>query len=233
MAQVGGAVSSAAGTAAVVVEPVSRVVRSVEPILASLTRPVAGLADPLTGSVGGLVRPVLGTVAPGLPDLVAPVAADLPVVAPVAGGVGPVGRLPGTKPAGLIGWIHPADPVASSAGAAETLLPPGKFVPAAALSADVARPAVPRPACHGTAESGSHRAPASAPQAVSPAGAPGHTPPAPASPTPSDVGCGTGSPIPPAFLASDHGPRDFSVLTRVHEVFVPLSRPCEPGTGPG
>ncbi|MEU5263594.1 hypothetical protein [Amycolatopsis sp. NPDC021455] len=230
VAPVSGVVGAVASPVTGALAPVSEVVRSVEPVLAPLTRPVAGLVAPVTGAVGGLVRPVLGSTTPGLTGLLAPVAADLPIVAPVTGVTGPAGREPGAQPARQIKLIHPADPVVPSGGAAVTPLPSGKFVRAAVQPADVARPM----ASGRDRGAASHRAPASALRTGGPAGIPGHVPPpAPVPPAPSDVGCGGGSPIPPAFLTSGHGPRDFRVFTRAHEVFVPLWRPCEPGTGPG
>jgi hypothetical protein len=233
LAPVSGAVGAVVSPVTGALAPVSQVVRSLEPILAGVTRPVAGLVAPLTRAVGGLVRPVLGAAAPRLPDLLAPVAADLPVVAPVTGVVGPAGRHPDTVPGKLIELIHPAYPLTPSVGGAETPVPSGK---SAARPADVALPMASEPDCRGTAGPGLRREPASAHPAVSVAGVPGHAPPAPAppgAPAPSDVTCGAGSPIPPAFLAFDHGPREFRVSTLAHGVFVPLWRPCEPGTGPG
>jgi hypothetical protein len=216
-----------------VVKPVAQLLRSADPLVSAVTQPLADVLEPVTAT---LVEPVLDAASPVLTDLLTPVAG---VVAPVVGGAG----RPIVAPGGDVG----VPPHRVAAG-----VPPlsRKFVPVAAaeqakaaVAARAARLTASGPECAGTttvaAGHGGHRGHrggvAVAHHARSrlgghgPAKAPAH----PGAPVSSDVASGAGSTIPPAFLTPGHTPHGFQASPRAHGDFVPLWRPCEPGTGPG
>ncbi|MDQ7802904.1 hypothetical protein Q5425_04130 [Amycolatopsis sp. A133] len=221
--------------AAAVVRPVAQLLHGAEPLVSAVARPVARLVDPLTGAVkpvtASLLGPVLGVTSPVLTDLLTPVVDSVgrPVVAPVADAVGPVGSL--GRPVPL-----PARASSGIPSLSRQFVPTPE--PAAVTPVEPAGPvAASGPACGGTAATGSHRRSLAAHHAGAQLGR--HVPPHPPAPAPpgapvsSDVTSGTGSTIPFAFLTAGHAPHDFRASPWTHGEFVPLWRPCEPGTGPG
>lgn len=231
VASIAGPVSETAGVVAgTVLDPVTAVVQVV--------------ARPLTSTVGAVVKPVVRVVGPVLSPVTRTVTKVLApvtdVVQPVVNTVEPI-VAPVTGTAGNGGESHPR-PVPD---VVEPPLLQGKFVPPsrkAVLPApvNVTTPGHSRLYDAEIQRPGqkAHRArPAHQPDRTSQAGrGPAKNPPAPmapGAPAPSDLAGSGGSSIPPAFLTSDHGTRDLRPDARVSEDFVPLFRPCEPGTGPG
>ncbi|HET6711151.1 hypothetical protein [Amycolatopsis sp.] len=196
-----------------VTKPVAALVKPVTDVVA---RPVAGLLGPLATLVepvtSNLLGPVLGATSPVVGDLLTPVedTAGRPVVAPVSD----VFRPP-----------HPASPVSSPVRTAAGVTDVRPLAPTAAVPKQQA-PAGPHHSARAvhlkttaTAQARGHR--------------PGGTPARPGAPVSPDVATGAGSTTPVAFLASGHAPHHFRASPWTHGVFVPLWRPCEPGTGPG
>ncbi|MET8847417.1 hypothetical protein [Amycolatopsis sp. NPDC004625] len=195
-------------------EPVSQIVRSVEP-LAQVVAPIAkSVLDPVVQAVEPVTRPVAGVVQP--------------VTAPVLGAPPPArtSRLPLVVSRAVGPVLAPVSPVVVGLAVDE---PVSAAHPAARPQAESAHPVRPGRVC--TGEAAPHRSTVHADLRPR-RDAPGDTP-VPVRPAPSDVASGTGSTIPPAFLATGHGIHVLPAATRVHGVFVPLWRPCEPGTGPG
>jgi hypothetical protein len=235
---VGAVVAPITETAAAVVAPVVRATRPVlEPVSAvakELLSPVTKAAGPIvsalpvTGLVSALtsvVKPITGPASPGLNDILTPVADG--VGRPVGAPVSDVVEAPA---AGSVAW--PATPLARTA---TTGPPPDQartFAPAQEQTATSGRTctaptaptaftsAKPRKTAIHHATAGSHR--------------PGDTPAQPGAPvSSSDAATSAGSGIPPAFLAAGHAPHHFRASPWTHGDFVPLWRPCKPGTGPG
>ncbi|WP_206797410.1 hypothetical protein [Amycolatopsis sp. MtRt-6] len=204
--------SAARAVLAPVAKPVAALVKPLTDVVA---RPVAGLLGPLATLVepvtSNLLAPVLGATSPVVGDLLTPVEDTVgrPIVAPVTD----VFRPP-----------HPAPPVISPVRTAAGVT---DVRPLAPTTAAVPKQQAPAGSHHGaravhvkaTAQARGHR--------------PGGTPAHPGAPVSPDVATGAGSTTPAAFLASGHAPHHFRASPWTHGVFVPLWRPCEPGTGPG
>ncbi|MGW3997667.1 hypothetical protein ACWEF6_29630 [Amycolatopsis sp. NPDC004772] len=216
-----GALVAPLGRAATaVVAPVTRavvapIVHSAEPILS----PAKALLSPATKAVTGLVDPVVSDT--GLTSVVKPVTGDTPpVVNPVAGR----GEKPLATEAPLVGSIvRLITPLAVAAATGPLPNQARQLVSVIVKTAGrtCVLPSSPRPhrttAHHAAA---GHRS--------------GQTPVHPGAPVSSpDVATGTGSVIPPAFLSAGQAPHHFRASPWAHGDFVPLWRPCEPGTGPG
>ncbi|WP_410635676.1 hypothetical protein [Amycolatopsis sp. cmx-4-83] len=244
-AAVVGPVASIAGPVTSAVKPVGETAGAVAgTLLDPVTDVVQVVARPVTSTVGAVVKPVVRVVGPVLSpvtrtatkvlapvtDVVQPVVNTVePIVAPVTGTAGNGGE---SRPRPVPDVVEP--PVLQ-----------GKFTPPSRKAV------LPVPANVTTSEHSrlydaeiqrpgqkAHRArPAHQPDRTSQAGrGPAKNPPAPmvpGAPVPSDLAGSGGSSIPPAFLTSHHGTRDLRPVARVSEDFVPLFRPCEPGTGPG
>ncbi|MFJ9787710.1 hypothetical protein ACIRSS_49615 [Amycolatopsis sp. NPDC101161] len=189
-----------------VLEPVSQVVRAVQPILAPVDR-VIRAAAPVLDPVGQAVEPVVRPIEPVSGTVVTPVG-------------DPAAATPATK----LLLSPPALQVKNQPPAAKPELPPTEPQTTTATPAAHAQPC--------TRTEARLAAKAQATKHIA-AQTPGPSP-APRSPAvPADAACGTGPTIPPAFLTPDHGPRATRAFTRSHGHFVPLWRPCKPGTGPG
>lgn len=213
VAPVADAVTSAAPVTRAVVAPV---VRSIEPILS----PAKALLSPVTKTVTGLVDPVVSDA--GLTSVVQPVTGDTP---PVVNPVADRGRQPRATHAPVAGAVvRPITPPAEVTATGP--LPNQVRQPVAVIGKTAGHTCVPpssprrhKLSAHHTGTAG-HRS--------------GGTPSHPVAPVSSpDAATGAGAGIPPAFLSAGHGPHRFRASPWAHGDFVPLWRPCEPGTGPG
>ncbi|MEQ0564059.1 hypothetical protein ABJI51_33680 [Amycolatopsis sp. NEAU-NG30] len=245
----GAVVAPVADTAARVVAPVARAAVPV----------VRGVAAPVADAAAGVVSPVVrsvGTVVSPLADAAAPVVS--PVLRAVAPVVEPVSQLlcstvPALKPVTdlltplttalqpILGTTVPvSDPLAPVAGgvARPSVVPGYGAVGPVAGSPPSLRiwKSWQSAAAHLWRKSGQNRtepqpqAPPQTHQAYLTRTEPGRAPaPAPVS----DVACGVGSAAPLAFLVPGRGPGDLPAVLAPSGTFVPLWRPCEPGTGPG
>ncbi|MGW4521801.1 hypothetical protein [Amycolatopsis sp. NPDC004378] len=237
-----------AGAATPVVRPVAESARSAaepvvalaNPVVARVSRPVADvvkLAEPVARGVAStapVIEPVVNAVAPvsrlvgSVVPVIKPVLdATAPVIEPVATGVSPGTTAPTTRPGIVPPLTEPVDaetPLANSLtreadlGRAIFAAPP-KAKPAGRVPASRTRPAV-------TTKTPEHRTSATT------AHQPGDTP-GPRGPAPADAAWGSSPTVPPAFLTPGSGPRATRAFAPSHGDFLPLWRPCKPGTGPG
>ncbi|WP_410570986.1 hypothetical protein [Amycolatopsis sp. cmx-4-61] len=249
---------SVAPVARTVVSPVAKGAGAVVEPLAGSVEPVARTAE----TVVSPVRKGVTAVARAAEALLSPVrqtaAAVLAPVGDVLGSLEPIARAVSPVATPLAPVLRPTEPVPAVAegveGAERSLaVPAGGEPPAAAFGApllwteirpsppqqvtpapETAAPVADGPACV------TNRPDARAPGGKHPrAPRGGHRPeetPAPRRPgvpVPCDVASGVGSTLPPAFLTAGPAPHRFRASPWAHGEFVPLWRPCEPGTGPG
>lgn len=209
-------------------KPVSHLVRTAVPVvqpittvLAPVTRPVADLLGPLTTVLdpvtSNLLRPVLGAPPPVVGDLLTPVddTVGRPVVAPVTD----VFRPPVAPPEVALPKTAGTTAAADLRLFAPTALPQHEATAEPHRSSVAVRKPAKTATTTATAQARGYR--------------PGPVPVHPGAPVTPDVAGGAGPTIPAAFLAAGHLPHHFRASPWAHGVFVPLWRPCEPGTGPG
>lgn len=218
---VGAAVSPISGSE--LVAPVSRVV-------AGVVRPVVPVLAPVTAVAKSLLSPVTGAAAPVLEPIVSALPSDLakPVTSPVVNE--PTGKT--VPPVGAPGAVEPPT---SGSVVREVIVrgrpaaigaPPDqarRSVLAPAKAAQRARPCAARvvvkPHRSAASHDGTHR--------------PGNSPAHPSSPVTSSEATAAGAGIPLGFLTGGPAPHRFRASPGAHGDFVPLWRPCKPGTGPG
>ncbi len=226
---VGTVVSPVSRTATAVIAPVVRsALPVIEPaakaLLPPLAKTAATLVEPIVSALPvsaltSVVKPVTGATSPVVGDLLDPVAGGVgrPIVAPV------------TEAAAAGFVVRRATPLAAAVISPK---PEQAQLPATPALGKIARAVVPGRTCATPASPRAHRTTAHRSSAGS--HRPGGTPAQPGAPvSSSDVATSAGSGIPPAFLTAGHAPHHFRASPWAHGDFVPLWRPCEPGTGPG